>query len=279
MLISKTLKVNRKGSLCFITFDCLEDSALAHAFTTRLGGVSVGDNATMNLSFKTGDNPNNVKQNYKIICDAIGIKPEHLVLSQQTHTANVRVVTKDDIGKGIFKPTDFSDVDALVTAEKGVALVTHSADCCLIAFYDKRRKVIAAAHSGWRGTVQLISKATVEVMREKFGCNPKDIYAAIAPSVLSCCYEVDGPVYEAFSGIKELDLTTTFKDKGNGKYMLDLVAANRQILLHLGIPAENIDATDLCTNCNSEYFHSHRATGGRRGVNALIMELKEDGGN
>lgn len=276
MLKSNSLKVNRKGSLCFITFNCLEDDCLSHAFTTRYGGVSVGDNASMNLSFKTGDDAQKVRQNYNIICNAIGIKPEHLVLSQQTHTANVRVVTKEDIGKGIFRQSDFDNVDALITAQKGVALVTHSADCCLVALYDKRAKVIAAAHAGWRGTVQLIVKETINKMVAEFGCNPRDICAAVAPSILSCCYEVDGPVYEAFEKTGQFPMDEIFLSKPNGKYMLDLAAANRSILVSAGVKPESIDITDLCTNCNSEYFHSHRATGGRRGVNGLIMELKED---
>lgn len=230
----------------------------------------------MNLSFKTGDDAQKVKENYNIICNAIGVKPEHLVLSQQTHTANVKVVTKEDVGKGIFRQSDFDNVDALITAQKGVAIVTHSADCCLVAFYDKCLKVIAAAHAGWRGTVQLIVKETINKMAEEFGSNPEDICAAVAPCVLSCCYEVDTPVYEAFNKVGAFPMQEIFTSKGNGKYMLDLALANRSVLISAGVKPENIDITDLCTNCNSEAFHSHRATSGRRGVNGLIMELKED---
>lgn len=275
MLTSNSLKVNRNGSLCFITFPQFEDDNLLHAFTTRKGGVSKGDNSFMNLSFKTGDERAAVVENYNIICSAIGVEVGNIVLSQQTHTANIRIVTKEDCGKGIFKPSDFTDIDALVTNEKGVAIVTHSADCCLVGFYDKSKRVIAAAHAGWRGTVKQIVRNTVIMMKQKYGSNPQDISAIIAPCVLKCCYEVDQPVFEVFKKSQAFCMEKIFFPKDNGKYMLDLAEANRQALNDSGIPDTNIDITDICTNCNSEDFHSHRATGGKRGVNALIMQLKE----
>lgn len=266
--------MNLKGSLCFITFNKFNGyPALRHAFSTKLGGVSGGCFGKMNLSFKVGDKKPDVLENYKIFCDGIGISSEHIVLSQQTHTANVRIVGKNDIGKGIYRDSDFTDVDGLITAEPGVALVTHSADCCLLAFFDPEKNVIAASHAGWRGTVAEIGKVTVKKMQEKFGCNPANIIAAVAPSICKKCYEVDSPLFDAFSKIDYLDLDTIFFKKENGKFLLDLWEANRQILINAGLKNENIEITDICTNCNPQFLHSHRATGGKRGVNGLIMEL------
>ena len=276
MLNSNSLKVNRKGSLCFITSRKLEQfNNLCHTFTTRMGGVSTGYFSKMNLSFNTGDNRETVVKNYEILCEALKINPEHLVLSQQTHTDNIKIVTKADCGKGIYKPYDYSDVDALVSATSGVALVTHSADCCLLGFYDPHKRVIAAAHAGWRGTVKEIGKKTVQTMQKSFGCNPADIVAFIAPSIGQCCYEVDDPVYNEFIKLPYLAINSIFTKKPNGKYMLNLWEANRQILINSGIKNTNIDITDLCTNCHSDEFHSHRATAGKRGVNGLIMEMRE----
>ena len=277
MLTSNSLKVNRKGSLCFITFPKFEKfNNLRHAFTTRAGGISTGYFAEMNLSFNTGDNRDTVIKNYEILCNALEINPEHLVLSQQTHTDNIKIVTKADCGKGIFKPYDYSDIDALITADTGVALVTHSADCCLLGFYDPEKRVIAATHAGWRGTVKEIGKKTVQVMEKSFGCKPADIVACIAPSIGKCCYEVDDPVYNEFVKLPYLDINSVFTKKPNGKYMLDLWEANRQILLNSGIKNDNIDITDLCTNCHSNEFHSHRATLGKRGVNGLVLEMRDN---
>ncbi len=227
----------------------------------------------MNLSFTTGDNRQTVIENYEIFSQALGIKPESIVLSRQTHTDNIRIVTSEDCGKGIYKDFDYSDIDALITNVSGITLVTHSADCCLLALYDSDKKVIAAAHSGWRGTVAEIGKKTVQKMSQEFGCNPENIVVGIAPSIGKCCYEVDEPVYNEFARLDYLVLERIFSQKGGGKYMLDLWEANRQILLHSGIKHDNIDVTDLCTNCNHNEFHSHRATAGKRGVNALFIQM------
>ena len=274
MLNSNSLKVNRKGSLCFITFPKLESfGSIKHGFSTRLGGVSEGYFSSMNLSFTTGDARDRVVKNYEIFSNALGIDPKSTVLSRQTHTDNIRIVTAQDCGKGVYKDFDYTDVDALITNVNGVTLVTHSADCCLLVFFDPIKKVIASAHAGWRGTVKEIGLKTVQKMIQSFGCDPKDIIAGIAPSIGKCCYEVDDPVYNEFIKLKYLNIPQIFTTKPNGKYMLDLWEANKQILIQSGINPDNIDVTDLCTNCNCKEFHSHRATSGKRGVNALFIQL------
>ena len=166
------------------------------------------------------------------------------------------------------------NIDALITNEKGVALVTHSADCCLLGFFDPKKQVIASAHAGWRGTVGEIGRKVIEKMITDYESNPQEILAILAPSISKCCYEVDDPVLNEFKKLDYLDLSKIFFPKENGKYMLDLWEANAQILENAGIKRENIEITDICTNCQSEFFHSHRATGGRRGVNGLFRELK-----
>ncbi len=276
MLKTNSLKVNRQGSLCFITFPKFEKyNEITHAFTTRHGGVSDGYFSKMNLSFNVGDDREKVIENYRIVCAALNISYEHLTLSQQTHTANVVTVTEKNKGTGIFREYDYHDVDGLITNVPGVALVTHSADCCILAFYDPKKRVIAAAHAGWRGTVKEIGRVTVRKMQKEFGSDPEDIIVGIAPSIGKCCYEVDMPVYESFEALEYLDLESIFEKKKNGRFMLDLWEANRQILINAGIKDSNIDITDICTNCRSDDFHSHRATGGKRGVNGLILEIRE----
>ena len=272
---SNSLKINTVGSLTYITFPKLTHcQAGRHTFSTRSGGVSTGHCATMNLSFSPnrGDNPENVMENYRILCSAVGIDTEHLVLSHQTHTNNVKVVTSKDCGTGITKPS-FCDVDGLITNEPNVALVTQYADCTPLLFCDPVKKVIATSHAGWRGTVKLIGKLTVEKMCSEFGCKPENIIAGIGPCIGQCCYEVDDPVYNEFIKIPFLNLDKIIAAKGNGKYMLNLVEANRQILINSGILPDNIDASDICTCCNADELHSHRATGGKRGNLAAIIEL------
>lgn len=272
-MISNTLKIMCDGCLEYITFPKLSQTGLVrHIFSTRLGGVSNGRYSTMNMSFTNGDNRDNVLENYNILCSAVGINTSNLVLSHQTHTNNVKVVTVDDCGTGVIKPS-FQDVDGLVTNNKGVALVTQFADCTPLLFCDPVKKVIATSHAGWRGTVKQIGKITVEKMVNEHGCRPADIIAGIGPCIGQCCYEVDEPVFSEFKKLDYLDFDKIFIYKNNGKYMLNLVEANKQILINSGILYENMDISDICTCCNHEHLHSHRATNGQRGNMAAIIEL------
>lgn len=276
MLKSKNLILHTEAQPIYITFPLLDKTEIVnHAFTTRLGGVSEGMYAKMNMSFSNGDKRENVMENYRRICSSVNIDINKLVLSQQTHTNNVRIVTEQDIGKGIFKERDYTDVDGLITNIPGVALVTQYADCTPLLFCDPVKKVVATSHAGWRGTVSEIGKITVEKMQQHFGCNPKDIIAAIGPSIGVCCYEVDDIVYTPLSKIDYLDMDKIITRKENGKYMLNLWETNRQILINAGVKEENIDVTDLCTNCHPDIFHSHRFTGGKRGNLAAIISLCE----
>ena len=273
---SKTLNIIKgKNDLLYVTFPNLDDKKCISAFTTRMGGVSKGRYASMNMSFSNGDSSKAVRENYNILFKELGLDPEKAVLSQQTHTNNIRVVKSHDIGKGIVIHRDYKDVDGLVTNLKGVALVTQFADCVPLLFYDPVKEVIAASHAGWRGTVQGIGKKTVDVMVSLFGCEAKNIKVAIGPSIGKCCYEVDDPVYEQFEMLNIVPLKSIFTKKENGKYMLDLWTANRLILENAGIKRKNICVTDLCTCCNSQYFHSHRATGGSRGNLAAVIALSQ----
>lgn len=275
MLDSKNLNINEKDGIVYITFPLFDKTNLVnHAFTTRIGGVSEGYYASMNMSFTNGDSERKVFENYKRICAVIGTDPERAVLSQQTHTNNVRIVTEDDIGKGIVKGRDYTDVDGLITNISGVTLVTQYADCTPLLFCDKEKKVIATSHAGWRGTASEIGRVTIEKMRDNFGCDPKDIICAIGPSICQGCYEVDDAVYEPLSKIPYLNKNKIFIKKDNGKYQLDLWETNKEILMNAGIREENIDVTDLCTNCHPDVFHSHRFTKGKRGNLAALIALK-----
>ena len=263
---------NGVGLVKFPAF--LREDGVVAAMTTRIGGVSKGRYATMNMSFSNGDKEENVLQNYKTVCKELNIDYKKLGLSHQTHTTNIRTVTQNDIGKGIVQKRDYENVDGLITDIKGVGLVTQFADCIPLLFYDRVKKVIAASHAGWRGTVWEIGLKTVNKMVLEFGCNKKDILAVIAPGICKDCYEVDDKVVNELKKIKDIDFSLMLKEKGNGKYQLDLCECNRQILLKAGVLKENIFVTNHCTNCNSNIFHSHRATLGSRGNLATVIALK-----
>lgn len=273
---SKTMTINNADSVPYLTYNSLlEIKFINHAFTTRLGGVSEGEFASMNMAFNRGDNPERVTENYRRFCAGAGFDFNSLVASAQDHHTYVRAVTSADKGIGIYRPRDMESVDALITNEPNVTLVTYYADCTPLFFVDTEKRAIGLAHAGWRGTVGRIGEKVIKKMTELYGTDPKDIKTAVGPAISVCCYEVDEPCAANFLALTDLPVERFVFSKGAGKYMLDLLEANRQILMAAGVPEENITLSDLCTNCNSELLWSHRATKGHRGTMSAMMCLKQ----
>ena len=197
---SRQVHENRAGGLVYLTFPILEKIDWAsHLFSTRMGGASEGIYRSMNLSYTRGDRKESVDENFRRIAAALGCGVEDIVCSDQTHTTNLRIVGKADGGKGITREKDYRDVDGLLTDEPGVYLATFFADCVPLYFVDTRRKAIALAHSGWRGTVARMGQCVVEKLRESYGTDPADIVAAVGPSICQECYEVSEDVADAFA--------------------------------------------------------------------------------
>ena len=229
----------------------------------------------MNLSFTRGDDPEKVRENFRRMGIVIGFETKDLVLSDQTHTTNVRLVTEADRGKGFDRERDYTDVDGLITDTPGLMLVTIYADCVPLYFVDPVHKAVGLSHSGWKGTVHRIGKVTLERMKEAFGTRPEDVQAAIGPSICQDCYEVSEDVAQAFMDefADQLDDRLVYR-KGNGKYQLNLWNANERILLEAGIRPEHLSITNICTCCNHELLFSHRASHGQRGNLGAFLGLK-----
>ena len=265
----------KEGPVPYLYFPLLDRTGLVRSgFSTKLGGVSEGDFTSMNLGISRGDDPGCVRENFRRMGEALGIRPEQMTLSWQTHTVHVRRAGREDMGKGVVRERDYRDVDGMITDVPGLCLVTLYADCVPLYFLDPVHRAIGLSHSGWKGTVNRMGRATVERMREAYGTRPEDLLACIGPSICADCYEIGEDVAEAFRqsfspGLQERIL----RGKGAGKYQLDLWEANRLILLEAGIPAEQIAVTDICTMCNSQWLFSHRATGGRRGNLGAFLYL------
>ena len=274
---SGTTELKEKNHVPYIQFKNLSATGIVkHGFSTRKGGVSTGIFSSMNLNFKRGDDPDAVLENYRRMAAALNMRVEDMVLSDQTHTTNVRVITEEDRGKGILKPQDYSDVDGMITNVPGIVLVTSYADCVPLYFVDPVRKAIGLSHSGWRGTVSDIAAATVRTMQGEYGSRPEELLVGIGPSICQDCYEVSEDVIEEFRASYEEKLwMRLYREKGNGKYQLNLWEACRQNLLRAGVLPDRIEVTDLCTCCNPQIFFSHRASGGKRGNLAGFLMIRE----
>ncbi|MDO4322426.1 MAG: peptidoglycan editing factor PgeF [Lachnospiraceae bacterium] len=273
---SKLQKKWKDGVLYFTFPELSAQEHFVHGFSSRIGGVSQGEFAEMNLSFTRGDQEERVRENYRRIAGAIGFDADKIVCSDQTHTNYVREVTESDCGKGYLRKRDYTDVDGLITNVPGIVLATFYADCVPLYFIDPVHRAIGLSHSGWRGTVSDIAGVTVKAMREKYGTDPADILAAIGPSICQDCYEVSEDVIDQFKEQYEEALwPSLFYKKENGKYQLNLWEACRRNMLHAGIQPGRIELTDLCTCCNPGILFSHRASHGRRGNLAAFLGIRE----
>ena len=254
----------------FLSYPMLEETGIVyHGFSTKLGGVSKGCWATMNISTTRGDDPEDVEENQRRIARAIGVKPEDMTFTNQTHTTNVAVVRAEDKGRR------FMETDGMITNVPGICLVTFYADCVPLYFVDPVKKAIGLSHSGWRGTVGKIGKVTVELMQKTYGSDPKDILAAIGPSICQDCYEVSEDVIVKFQkSFEEKYWPELFYQKENGKYQLNLWKANELVFEEAGILKKHIAVTNVCTHCNPDILFSHRTPGTKRGNLSAFLALK-----
>lgn len=195
---------------------------------------------------------------------AVGFRPEALCLGQQVHSDHVVEVKRQDAGRGAMnRESRFPETDALVTREKGICLMVLAADCVPVLLCDPVKKVIAAVHAGWKGTLAGIVAKTVVMLQDRFECCAADIRAGIGPSIGKCCFEVGPEVAVLFQqrwkGISGIIGPTS----SQGKCSIDLWEINRRQLLTAGIEEKYIEIAGLCTKCHSEEFFSYRQSGCR----------------
>lgn len=229
-----------------------------HAFSTKLGGVSPFPYTGLNMGFYTKDKECNVIENRRRFIKRFNVAPEQVASLKQVHSDKVIKVGSHFMGNPFLsKPSRVYEGDGLITGEKGLALYVGYADCVPILFLDPKREVIAAVHSGWRGTMANIGKKTVEKMVCHYGSSPEDIIAVIGPSIGPRHFEVGQEVIKTVkarsSAYTELLLPTR-----EGHAYLDLWRVNEWQLLTAGLKKENIDIAKLCTYKRSDLFYSHR---------------------
>lgn len=262
----------QRNSLLYHTSALLESEKTAHAFSTRLGGVSEGDFASLNLRGSCGDAPERVRENYRRLCTVIGASEERAVLAKQVHGDTVRAVTAADAGKGLLRPVDY-EADALITDEPNLPLFVFSADCIVVLLHDPEAGCIGAVHAGWRGTAQAIAAKAVEAMAAQYGADPARIRAAIGAGIGPCCFETDSDVPDAMAAAFG-EAAGPLLERRGAKWHVDLKGLNRLQLIASGVPEDRIDVCPLCTACRLDLYWSHRKMGERRGVQGAVIVKK-----
>lgn len=247
-----------------------EGISAPHCFTTRLGGVSVGSQASLNLAYGRGDSMENVEENLRILAKALAFDPEKYVMTRQRHTDLVRIVTDADCAGLCHR--NYPECDALVTNTPGVALLVFTADCTPVLLHDPVTGAVGAAHAGWRGTAADIAGKTVRAMVREFGCDPGNIRAAIGPNIGQCCFETDGEVPRAMVDAFGPEAEKWVRAVGE-KYYVNLKEINALALRRAGV--RWVELSQDCTMCQPGRFWSHRYTRGLRGSQGAMICCKE----
>ena len=252
-----------------LEYEISADITASHCFTTRLGGVSTGTFDSMNLACHRGDDPENVAKNFQILAGALDFDINRVVLTRQTHSDIVRIVTDaDHLG---LDHHAYPECDGLITNTPGLALVVFTADCTPILLQDSKTGAVGAVHAGWRGTAADIAGKAVRAMADAFSCDPANIHAAIGPNIGQCCFATDSDVPEAMTRILGDRALPHIRTVGN-KYHVDLKAINAELLRNAGV--HHIAISESCTMCQNHRFWSHRITGVNRGSQGAIIVCK-----
>ena len=239
----------------------------AHGFSTRLGGVSTGAFATLNLAADKSDDPAAVTENRRRFAAAAGLSGAWLALDQ-VHGSEVVVVSRADLAPD-------ARGDALATATPGLPIAAQVADCVPVLLADIKGRAVAAVHSGWRGTVAGVLPAAILALT-RLGVDPADIVAAIGPAARKCCYEVGDEVVAA---LEETSPPTPVDDRegwlgqGPRRWHVDLPVVLRRQLRVAGIRPDNIHDAGLCTICRGDLVFSYRRDGLDSGRMVAAIEL------
>jgi len=271
--MSKFVFEEINGTLVGKTDDEVLNSGLDYGFSTRLGGASEGSLSSLNLGVNRPDAIDNLKANYKIFCDGIGIDYNSVIVPKQVHSDDILPVSAKNRDIMLFSQSPKPCCDGLVTTDSTVSIGVFYADCTPVLLFDPIKKCLSTVHCGWRGTVKGFAGKGVRTMVEKFGCTPGDIHCAIGPCIEANCFEVGEEVAQEFwksgfeSFVKPAEL--------NGKFYVDLKGVNRKVLINSGVVAENITVSEECTHCLPEKYFSHRGLGADTGRMALIAKIKQ----
>lgn len=242
------------------------DAQVVAFSTTRHGGYSTGQYGEFNINRFCGDDEDAIAHNHKALCLLLGIDNNRLLMPHQVHRAEVACIDAPFLElTPAERKEKLESIDAVMTNVPGVCIGVSTADCIPILLYDQQKRVVAAVHAGWRGTVQRIAKKAVEVMKATYGSSPSDLLAQIGPGISLKSFEVGQEVYDAFAAegfsMEPIScLMPSSQGVGNGeKWHIDLPACNCQQLLEAGLRSEQIHTLHVCTyEQHADYFSARR---------------------
>ena len=276
---NKSFSLIKSDSQAYLQSDLFKASGLVeHAFSTRSGGCSSGNLASLNMAFHTEDSVENVLENRRRFFNLFQADYRQIVSAIQVHGTEIAVFEKSHKGEGALPQSATRSCDALVTTEPGLILSAYAADCQLLYFCALDRPLVALAHAGKQGVLGFIGPKVVSYLQEHYQIKPDRLLVAMSPVVCRCCYQVgsgDAAAFRLAGWSEQRYLEPTAEDR----FKLDLGAINLDQLLTAGINHDNIAISGLCTSCNPDLFYSYRRDRGKTGrmIGFIILNSKVTG--
>lgn len=244
------------------------------AFSTmREGGMSTGNYASFNINHYCGDSEENIAKNLSTLAERLNIDTDRFVYPHQTHSSEFRFITPEYFDLQQEERKSFIEgVDAVITDMTGVCIGVSTADCIPILLYDPEHRCVAAVHAGWRGTVKRIVQVTLRSMAIRYATRPETVRAAIGPGISLQSFEVGDEVYAAFAEAQFpmqriarrfplMNVSSHEEAQTEEKWHIDLPECNRLQLIDMGVLADNIHLSGICTYTDSAHYFSARRLG------------------
>lgn len=265
-----------KNGIVYLQFRrLLEEKGIKHMFVLKNEGIQ------FNRQEQSDEETEKVKKSYEAVCATEQMDGKRVVRSSQTHSDCIKEIDENVLTDcpAIFLP-DLYNVDGMITNKKNIVLSTTNADCLLLLIYDPINRAVANIHSGWKGTLQKISKKAVEKMQEEYGSNPKDLLCFMSPCLRKCCFEVHDDVKDLY--VEQFAYTNRLNEfiediglvEGRRKYKLDNEGVNKLLLEEAGVNPNNIFSSNICSVCEGDMVHSRRVEGPNYGVGTMLVCLE-----
>lgn len=240
--------------------------SIVAGISTRNHGVSTSPFTSLNMGFHVKDSLEAVRENRNRLGRVLSFPTNSWIGAEQIHKDHIERVSTIHKGRGAMEYADsLPGTDGIYTTDKELLLIMNYADCVPLYFYSQTKEAVGIAHAGWRGTVMKIGSKMIKEWGNELSAVPNDIHVLIGPSIGQCCYEVDESVMTEVRRVLPNSNRSVAENTKEGKYQLDLKELNRLLLLESGVPASNIQTSEMCTSCSNDLFFSHRKEQGKTG--------------
>lgn len=241
------------------------EESLVHGFSPRRILHEKGQSRDLDFGGHRGEGLR--RGDTRSFLNALGLAGDTVFGVRQVHGDRVHVLKHPECSVPGDGPVE---ADAIVTHLSNHPIAVLTADCIPVILYDRRRHVSAVVHAGRKGTSLRILSKCIATLRDQYASRPEDLVAGMGPGICGTCYEVDEAALEPFrTGFARWERWAVRRP--DGKYLLDLFAANRDDAVEAGIPAAQIHQTEFCTSCHNDLFYSYRREGAKGRMMALAM--------